>query len=696
MEATTAVASAFDQDDAPPPYACDGPDLEKPGAASMRQPGFTATPAPGLAPTLAPVPTPAPAPAHAMYPAFNSAQGFPAIPQNMTMAPQMNPIAANGQLVMLELPRQQWEPDEARQGCNLCEMRFTFFKRRHHCRLCGILACEACSGRRHPLYASTRICKRCYSTVIAKAAGLHGMDWYHGPVSRSLAVVRLTHELAANGDFLVRESSSVDGFVCISIRVAPDSIQHILIRGSAGQWMTQRGGTAYPTIQKLIERMMESQMIKRPAAVLDSHGRPVAIIDSCPSCDFALPDRLARNAADDHPFCPNCGTRLRSTQAHLETYALYDHDDAGGVTASAPQEGMYSELDDNRVITNVPEPVSVPIHEPAGSAVEAVGATEAPAFSPTPVTNPLPQPAQAPATQPQSVPGGYSLPPVANLQQVHPNWQQDERLRLLSPLILNRAELSFRFGSLGKGASGNVKPATFRQEAVVIKQAHEGWEDAILHEAICLSGLHHPRVVKMIGLLLDHPRPALVMAEAQQGSLSRYLEKTSVKKVTPQVRLKFVTQICEALEFLASRTIAHGDLATRNVLLNSNTDCILGDFDLASWQGSVRKDYAERIAVRWIAPELLFKTALPTPCSDMWSYGVTCWEIYSHGSKPYGKMSLNDVRAALHAGTARLAPPQHIEEGAWHTLFAPCFLPPASRVTATAMRHILSTVTLPK
>lgn len=37
---------------------------------------------------------------------------------------------------------------------------------RHHCRLCGQVVCGSCSGRRHPKYQETRICRPCYSMIM--------------------------------------------------------------------------------------------------------------------------------------------------------------------------------------------------------------------------------------------------------------------------------------------------------------------------------------------------------------------------------------------------------------------------------------------------------------------------------------------------------------------------------------------------
>ena len=47
-----------------------------------------------------------------------------------------------------ELLKPVWVPNVLSKGCMKCGSSFTVFRRRHHCRLCGMLVCQACSRKR--------------------------------------------------------------------------------------------------------------------------------------------------------------------------------------------------------------------------------------------------------------------------------------------------------------------------------------------------------------------------------------------------------------------------------------------------------------------------------------------------------------------------------------------------------------------
>ncbi|XP_064862063.1 zinc finger FYVE domain-containing protein 9-like [Oncorhynchus nerka] len=64
-----------------------------------------------------------------------------------------------------------WVPDSQAPVCMKCEIRFTFTKRRHHCRACGKVFCAACCSLRSRLIymdrKEARVCITCHSALLS-------------------------------------------------------------------------------------------------------------------------------------------------------------------------------------------------------------------------------------------------------------------------------------------------------------------------------------------------------------------------------------------------------------------------------------------------------------------------------------------------------------------------------------------------
>uniref|UniRef100_A0A1I7U1A5 receptor protein-tyrosine kinase n=1 Tax=Caenorhabditis tropicalis TaxID=1561998 RepID=A0A1I7U1A5_9PELO len=103
--------------------------------------------------------------------------------------------------------------------------------------------------------------------------------------------------------------------------------------------------------------------------------------------------------------------------------------------------------------------------------------------------------------------------------------------------------------------------------------------------------------------------------------------------------LSFALQIANGMEFLARVPCVHRDLACRNILVTKTKIIRVADFGLAKKHSNktyyrVKNIKDTQMPVRWMAPESL-QNHTYTQKSDVWSFGICLYEIFSLGNLPY-------------------------------------------------------------
>jgi serine/threonine protein kinase len=110
--------------------------------------------------------------------------------------------------------------------------------------------------------------------------------------------------------------------------------------------------------------------------------------------------------------------------------------------------------------------------------------------------------------------------------------------------------------------------------------------------------------------------------------------------------------ISKGTSYLAQSHLVHRDLAARNCMLDENYVVKLGDFGLTRDVYShlyYRANKHSKIPVKWSAPEML-QDWISNEKTDVWSFGVACWEVFTFGITPYPGVSNYDILQFLMGG----------------------------------------------
>ncbi|XP_063687838.1 uncharacterized protein LOC134821098 [Bolinopsis microptera] len=141
-------------------------------------------------------------------------------------------------------------------------------------------------------------------------------------------------------------------------------------------------------------------------------------------------------------------------------------------------------------------------------------------------------------------------------------------------------------------------------------------------------------------------------------------------------------QICLGMEFLHLRNYIHGSLCSFNVFVTGHLNLKINCFSLA-----FEDKYALNAIPRWMAPEV-FVTKTLTKQADVWSFGVTMWELFNCGAIPYNHLTVDEVVNQTRTGQYKLTPPPGDTSVA--RLFSECFnLYPHHRPSFSQIRLVL-------
>ncbi|XP_027720795.1 fibroblast growth factor receptor 1 isoform X7 [Vombatus ursinus] len=176
----------------------------------------------------------------------------------------------------------------------------------------------------------------------------------------------------------------------------------------------------------------------------------------------------------------------------------------------------------------------------------------------------------------------------------------------------------------------------------------------------------HKNIINLLGACTQDGPLYVIVEYASKGNLREYLQArrppgleycynpshAPEEQLSSKDLVSCAYQVARGMEYLASKKCIHRDLAARNVLVTEDNVMKIADFGLARDIHHIdyyKKTTNGRLPVKWMAPEALFDR-IYTHQSDVWSFGVLLWEIFTLGGSPYPGVPVEELFKLLKEG----------------------------------------------
>lgn len=246
---------------------------------------------------------------------------------------------------------------------------------------------------------------------------------------------------------------------------------------------------------------------------------------------------------------------------------------------------------------------------------------------------------------------------IQGSEKVHDVNAQEKKAEI-NTLSISTKELheltNIAIGHYGQVYKAKYTTSNSGQITVTVKAFQEPFGptecNQFLHDVGVIAVSDNPNVVKLYGYVPENNW--LVMEYTSFGDLKKYLRNNQVSCAH---LIKYMFDIAMGMHYITAQGLIHRNLALRNILIMENGTCKVADLGMKNRSFSIsRYDIGHELSPhtdqrRWMSPENLTRGHF-SEASDVWSFGVTQWEMFQPGRVPYSALNSSQFSEKITKG----------------------------------------------
>ncbi|KAF5903431.1 protein-tyrosine kinase 6-like [Clarias magur] len=213
---------------------------------------------------------------------------------------------------------------------------------------------------------------------------------------------------------------------------------------------------------------------------------------------------------------------------------------------------------------------------------------------------------------------------------------------------------------LGSGFFADVYRGLWKNQtnvAIKILKNHDSLNQKNFQlEVEALKKLRHHQLISLFAICTSSTPYYIITEYMEKGNLQDFLRSQEGSTLDTELLTDMAFQVADGMTFLEQSNSIHRDLAARNVLVSEGYLCKVADFGLARFiKEPIYVSNDKKIPYKWTAPEAIQYGRFSNK-SDVWSFGILLYEIYSYGATPYPGMNKKEALEETKRGYRMPAP----------------------------------------